>query len=421
MIARARARLAWVLLAAGGLIAGWMVWVGEVHTQWEDIAHYRMMEWQGAGPARESGLVQIKIQDLSDEAWPWPHLDYAILLHALAPFQPEVLALDLPLEYPDTLHPVYERQLSRQMKSFRDVVLAAKPSLETRPNQVPPGVEPLSESGISFRLPFAGSARWPIESYQGNNRISLSATTGVESGRVPLIFRLGRSLVPAFPLVIYGKSIGVYWPHCEWQPGEDIILRDYQKAVLARIPVDIQGRLRMVPSRLLPPPLEVEFYTAVLSAEQIHNEARPLFDLNKMRRQLVLVSMEHPDTVTPVVTPDGMAYPGGIQAHVLQQLLLRETREFAPPLVGFVLLLAAAVMATWAGQLDQTLQALLGLGGLLFFLALDSAFSLFVLKMTLPLGAVLTAIASSWLLAFTWRGLLDWDASKNTTPDVQST
>jgi hypothetical protein len=401
----ARSRIAFVVLAALGWIAGWAVWTSEVHQDWEDRMYFQLMELRPARPAPDTGLVHIPIEDMTDQPWPWPHLDYAILLHALAPYQPEVLALDLPLEHSDLLYPVYERQLARQMRAFRDVVLAARPSLMVLPTPAPPGLEPIPTRGFTGNLVTMGSARWPLESYWSNTRISPVAVTGSDEGRVPLVFQWGDGVVPAFALAIYGKSIGAYWPHCELYPGDSLILRDYQKSVLARIPVDNRGRMRLLPAKQVPLPKRVEFYTAILSAEQMHHDTTPLFDLNLIRRQVVLVTREHPDAAGPAAVPEGPATPGAITARTLQQLLLRTHANGLPAPVCLILILASAVLATWAGSLTRMAHYGGALAGAVFFLAVDTWLCLALLDLTLPLGSLLTALLTSWLLAFSWTAL----------------
>lgn len=415
LLAGARSRIAYVVLAAVGWAMGWAVWTCDLHTGWEDKMYTRIMEAQPAPPARNTGVIHVKIQDMTDQPWPWPHLDYAILLHAIAPYQPEVLALDLPLEHPDTLQAVYERQLARQMKAFRDVVLAARPSIEPLPTPAPPGLEPIPTQGFIGNLVAMGSARWPLETYWSNTRISPAAVTGSEIGRVPLVFRWNDAVVPSFPLVIYGKTIGAYWPHCELIPGEYLILRDYQQTVLARIPVDTAGRMRLLSLKQVPAPKEVEFYSAILSSEQMHHGARPLFDLNLMRRQVVLVTREHPETASPAELPQGPASPGSITARVLQQLLLREHENTLPAPVCLLLVLACAVLATWAGSLPNLKHSLGALLGALFFLAVDIWLSFALLEVTVPAGAFITALLGSWLLALVWTSL-----PSSTTPTSTS-
>jgi hypothetical protein len=401
----ARSRIAFVVLAALGWTAGWAVWTSEVHQDWEDRMYFQLMELRPARPAADTGLVHIPIEDMTDQPWPWPHLDYAILLHALAPYQPEVLALDLPLEHSDLLYPVYERQLARQMRAFRDVVLAARPSLMVLPTPAPPGLEPIPTRGFTGNLVTMGSARWPLESYWSNTRISPVAVTGSDEGRVPLVFQWGDGVVPAFALAIYGKSIGAYWPHCELHPGDSLILRDYQKSVLARIPVDNRGRMRLLPAKQVPLPKRVEFYTAILSAEQMHHDTAPLFDLNLIRRQVVLVTREHPDAAGPAAVPEGPATPGAITARTLQQLFLRTHGNGLPAPVCLILILAVAVLATWAGSLTRMAHYGGALAGSVFFLAVDTWLCLALLDLTLPLGSLLTALLTSWLLAFSWTAL----------------
>lgn len=379
-----------VLAALAGLAVGAATWVGGLSQRVEDALALHVLE--GARPpARDPGLVRVVIDDLADQPWPWPKLDYAILLHALAPYEPEVLALDWPLDLPDVEPGVYERQLARQMKAFRGIVLAARPWQASVGSA--PLLEPIPTEGSLRHIPRLQGASWPAV---GSADVRVSPLAVTSGPRVPLLLRYENRVIPAFPLAVYGKWLGAYWPHCTARPGRDITLRDYQNQRLARIPVDASGALRPIPASRLPEVPRVEFYSAILSAEQMHQQQEPLFDLNRLRRCLVLATVEHPAAASPGT--DGL-FPGEHTAHALLQLMTRSHWEPAPLPGAAAILVAVAVLMAWAGSLQSCLHAGTALGGGLLFLAADTWFFLRFFDVQLPWVAAAAAGLTAWALA----------------------
>lgn len=380
-----------MLAALAGLAVGAAAWAGGLAQRAEDALALRVLEGARA-PARDPGMVRVVVDDLADQPWPWPKLDYAILLHALAPYEPEVLALDWPLDLPDVEPGVYERQLARQMKAFRGIVLAARPWRESA-GEAPP-LEPLAVTGNSGRIPRLDGASWPRLGGAEARTSPLSAASGQ---RIPLLLRQDGQVVPAFPLAVYGKWLGAYWPHCTAHPGRDIILRDYQNRRLARIPVDASGALRPIPASRLPAVPRVEFYSAILSAEQMHNQQAPLFDLNRLRHCLVLATIEHPGATA--AGADGL-FAGERTARAVLQLMTRAHWEPAPFPAAAAIVAVSALLMAWAGSLRPFPHALAALGAGLLFLAVDTWFFLRFFDVQLPWLAAATAGSAAWALAF---------------------
>jgi hypothetical protein len=380
-----------LLAALLGLGVGAGVQGSGLTHRWEDWLALAVLE--GARPpTRDPGLVRIVADDMADQPWPWPKLDYAILLHAIAPYEPDLLALDWPLDLPDVGNEVYERQLARQMKAFRGIVVSAR-AWEVSRETVPPQ-DSITVEGQVERLPALEGASWPRLEGAEARRAPLVLGS---SGRAPLLLRLGDTVVPSFPLAVYGKWLGAYWPHCKARLGRDIVLRDYENKFLARIPIDADGALRPVPASRLPAVPRVEFYTAILSAEQMHNQKAPLFDLNRLRHSLVLATIEHPDAVS--LGADGL-FAGERVARILLQLMTRAHWEPVPAPTYWAILAGAAVLMAWGGLLRSAWHALMALAGGLAFLAVDTWFFLRFFDLQLPwVGAAVAGICA-WGVAF---------------------
>lgn len=389
--------LAAALGVTGGMLAAW----SGVLQAWEDRTAQRLAASAPAGPQREPGLVQIVLEDLADEAWPWAHLDYAILLHAIAPYEPEVLGLEWPLHHRDAAQEVYERQLARQMKAFRGVVIAA-PALAGGTPPAGTESEALEVEGDASRVPAPGSWALPQPAYRNGPAVVPLAIEPARAGRVPLVLRQGERVVPNFPLAVYGKWLGAYWPHSTLRPGAELVLRDFQKRVLVRVPVDATGALRLRPATRLPQPARIEFYTAVLSAEQMHNQQQPLFDLNRLRHNIVLATRAHPEAAVPARSG---AYPGDLAAQAVVQLMTRQHWKDCPAWAVALMLTAAGLLMAWAGALPRTGHAVAGwLAGIVLAVA-DTWFFIRFFDLQLPLAAALVAGTLAWAASLAWQAL----------------
>lgn len=361
----------------------------------------RNLAWRvaaGSPAPRDSGLVRIVINDLSDQSWPLPRLDYAILLHALMPYEPELLALDWPLDLSETHGDIYNGQLLRQMKAYRGVVATARIWRDDLPDNSPPQ-DTLAVKGSLDHIPRLSGVRWPDPSLWPALRASpLSAG---EHDRLPLIFRQGDAVVPAFPLAVYGRWLGAYWPHCTVQPGREIVLRDYYRQRLARIPIDLTGALHLLPEHRLPPAQEVEFYTAILAAEQMRQNQTPLFDLNRLRHNLVLATIEHPEAVAPV----GEEFVGARLSRALRQMISRVYVQPAPVAVGIALIAISTLLMAWAGTLPLLRHAVVSWLAGAGFLVFDGWFFLRFFDLEIPWLAALIGGTAAWAAAVTLSSL----------------
>lgn len=164
-----------------------------------------------------------------------------------------------------------------------------------------------------------------------------------------------------------------------------------------------------MPLQYRPPTLRqpgIEFYLAVIAAEQIRNGDEPAFNLREVRHQILLLGPDAPGTFEPVNTPLGPASPVRVQAQALQNLFDHNYQRPPGALALFILLLAAAGLA---GQFALVRNIATSLS--LLSLQITTLFCIVCLLLEqsalwLPLAGLILASATAWLAGRAiWHGL----------------
>jgi CHASE2 domain-containing sensor protein len=283
--------LPWIgMLLCVGLSA--LLWQSRLLDHWD----YRLLHYyqQLQPPLPEQALKLVTIQKTGDQTWPWSSLDYAILLNTLGPFAPSVVALDLPLEDGDPLYPIYDIQLANQMARFPSIILSKTGHL--------PLPAPLQASAV------IADSRW-LQSPSGKLH------------KVPLAVFQEDTWQPCFSLQTAASHLGADWNKSSIQPGAFIILRDFQQKVLLRIPVDAECRTLTDQSIFSSRVNATDFYSAIISAEDLRNGGTGSENFHEIRRHIILVGTEAPGTYQPIQGPGGLLPPVYLQYHVISQLL----------------------------------------------------------------------------------------------------
>jgi adenylate cyclase len=323
--------------ALAGLVAGGAFLAGILRPLDEKILDLEQ-RWVVSNPASTAPLLLASVEDLEGSPWPWSRLDFTLVTNALRPFFPRMLAVEIPLDDPDTFFPIYDIQLSGYLKRMNLLTLSAtgSPYGDTAAPPASTPLIPLPEGGADRFYQFK-SGRFPLPLYQDTGAgIGFDNLIRESDGmvrRVPLFFRYGDQLVPSFALEAYAQFLGVYWPGSEVRPGDSVILRGAEKQELARIPLDNEGCLRL---RFRPGPLrspDFECRDIIVSSEQAKRGEPTTLNLREVRDKLVLLGRNNAKIVPPLPTPSGDASPAVIQLNVLRNLFekdyIRETPLWA--------------------------------------------------------------------------------------------
>ena len=392
-----------LIRTAAGALAGCAVFAllaaGLFDPLHERMIDARLRAMPAAAP--DPSIHVIGIRDLAGRGWPWPRLDYALILRAITPFQPAVVALEVPLDGPDTFYANYDHQLAQALERFPRAVLSAA-ALTTRSQSPQPGhLVPLPCPGSVESLPLYQSAFWPSATFARQGQIGPANLVPDRDGlirRAPLVFRFGSQVFPSWALLIYGRHAGVDWKTSEIVPGRSIRLRGPTGEVLRDIPIDRSGALRIRYRPRTQPPAEFEFWNTLLASEQRLNGFPPVVDLPALRQKAVLIGRLEPTIAEALPTPQGDRLPFEIQLEVLQNIYQKDWFRPSPWSWNLPVLLLLGILSALPTGLPDRRAALL----LPFFLLAASAVTLLTDQIIWPWPAfvltILLATGTGWFL-----------------------
>ncbi|MDD5262078.1 MAG: CHASE2 domain-containing protein [Methylacidiphilales bacterium] len=346
----------------------------------------------------EPPVMLVTIQDAGQRGWPWSSLDYAVLMNALGPFHPEVVALSIPLLEGDPVYRVYDIQLGKQIEKLNKVVLSCS------------GAEPNPFSDTTFSSALLKGVPPPdLFSFNGAGlpipEILRQAPVGLNilpvdgnglTKKIPLLALYHNNLTATFLLQVYAEYLKTDWRRSEYSDSE-IILRNSKGRELARIPVDKEGCLMLHYHPDTIHKSAVEFYQAVVASEQVRNGLNPIMNISQAGQKIVLVGAEVPGTYSPVHTPVGKTAPVRVQYQALENLFNRDfTRPLAPPAVLGILLLIG-IFASQAALLRHLPLSLSLLSLAVTLTACGSALLYEHASLWVPAGLIILTASFTWI------------------------
>lgn len=329
-----------------------------------------------------SPILLISIRDLSSRPWPWPRLDYTLLLQALRPVYPQVVAFEIPFHGADTFEETYDRQLATWIGRMRSVVFPAVLLRTDDPQPIPQNLTFIPYRGSIEELPVYHGGFWPLELFAshvhtGASNLSVSRFEPIR--RVPLVFRFKDAqnrehLMPAWILETYAQYLEADLSRSEVLLGERIRLRDKDGKILKEIPIDSQGSITLRFYREIDNVPRYEYGDILMASENIRSLTQRSADLNTFRKKLVVVGREAEGTYEPLETPWKPMPPVHLYLHALHNILndsMIRTPSFF--MVAALLILTAVITVSvpyllgWVRGSLITLMFLIALALLCFF------------------------------------------------------
>jgi CHASE2 domain-containing sensor protein len=286
-------------------------------------------------------VILVTIQDLGQQAWPWPGLDYAVFLNSLAPFKPAVVAIGIPLQAGEADYKIYDLQFGKQIAHLNSVILPAIPLNANHAGDQSFDILPGTAPACLFN---ADSCEIPPAEIAANAKVAPLFIPAAQ--KIPLIVSRQNRIAPTFILQTYAQYLAADWSKSA-AIGDTIILRNAANHELARIPVDSEGCLRPRYQLDTLRAQAAEFYQLVISAEQIRNNFPPIVDLAAISGKILLVGAEAPGTYQPVNTAKGATAPIRTQYQVLKDLF---AANFLRPAPAAWIITALLLISLTAGQ-----------------------------------------------------------------------
>jgi hypothetical protein len=353
-------------------------------------------------------VVYVTIRDISDQPWPWPALDYAILTHTMIPLFPQVVVFEhLPPIREYGSHRVYARQFQTQLDRLNQLITPIRLySSGPQDEPLPRGVFSVATVGNVQALPPYSVGRWPDRLYHRYPAGVITYRPDRDNlvRRVPLVYRFRDRFLPALALEAYCHHRKADWHYSGVVLGRHVLLRDDEGRELERIPIDSEGCLVLLPAVEEEPVKDMEFYSVILASEQRRHGTTLSLDLSPFRNGLVVVGRDANETYQPLSTIMGTLSAGELTARVLEQLV---DRRWLRPLGLYELSVLTLLLVSFSGFLAlihkwQLGNVALPLGGVVLLLLTWFA-GREGLWLT-PL-CLLPAWAGGWAIGWMWRDI----------------
>lgn len=364
---------------------------------WDDASKEWQISWYASQGAQGVALVHvITFQDDGTNPFPPQRLDYALVMNAIAPVSPKVVALAVPLNGDDTVFPMHDQQLDLVARKFHQVIVAVEQSGQLS-LPTPPKLLALQGKALS-EVPALQVAEWPgrgaVHMVPAPRAFSPDADGVLR--QIPLLFRFEEKLYPSFGLVTAGAAQDVDLLKGTVTAGSTIVFPKNSSKDLHQIPVDAAGRLRLS----TPVKAGIHRYDAWDVIEKREKFLRGELDQEpfpEFRGGVVLIGLESKEYYPPLRTSYGEITSLQLQAQNILQLMNGGLSvDLADGLVivwmllsGFGMVLLAANGKGWLGLPLSLLLAVLP------FLLVKSLVPL----VTLLVGTV-TAFVSALVLRF---------------------
>ncbi|MEM9399722.1 MAG: CHASE2 domain-containing protein [Verrucomicrobiota bacterium] len=270
------------------------------------ILDYQQRHSRASFAEADTPLIYVAIEDLSYQDWPWPRLDYAMILEAMRPSYPRVIAFDIPFHGQDTFSQDFDAKFARVLDRMRSVILPATALQMKNYGSDPTNIITIPFRGSARQIQQYNSTLWPLDTFSQRSNIGFSNITPAVNNtvrRLPLVFRYHSKLVPSWLLLCYSEFIGADLQKSEVLPGQYIILRDAERNVLGELPLDQKGRMLLRFYKIDPPITNYEFNDVILASQSPDPIAIAGVNMLGLRDKLVLIGRNAEGIFEPLNTP----------------------------------------------------------------------------------------------------------------------
>lgn len=305
-----------------------------------------LIDWRQTLSARplppQDNLALIAIDHIpNDRPWPWPRLDYALLLHSLlpsvTPYSPQSVVFEMLLNDRDTEYSSFDAKFGDIVDRYGRVVFAGAVLQRAGNDPAPKNLTVITCAGNLTKLPLFNSLFWPLDTFAGSSAVGISNLQADSSDvirRVPLVFRFEKQTTPSLALQAVAMRLGADWKKSEVRLGEFIFLRNSQGALLRSIPIDDQGRLYLRARMGQPEWPKFSFDNVFVYADQlVHGETVDGDFFRKIHQRQVWVGRTDQIEMQPLFTPAGRTTPVEVQMTIVSQILQNDFVQPVHPLI----------------------------------------------------------------------------------------
>ena len=434
LVNRRRARVAawlglvWAVLVSLFLFGGLFDTVEERLLDWETT-------WIASAPAPSdrNAYALVSIDRVpSDRPWPWPRLDYAILLRGILPEHPRSVVFEMLMHDEDPRFTTFDDKFGSLIRQCGTgaVVLAAA-ALQTDGKTPPPETavsipvaggqkEAIAADQAAGKKPGPtryGSLFWPVQTFSSEATVGISNLGPDGDGvvrRIPLFFRVRDKVLPSLSLAAAASRIGADLTQSEVRPGPagEVVLRDASGRELRRIPVDASGALRL---RLRSPGLaavttRINNDDFVLATDRLERGLPPEAPVADLAGRQVWVAATDPTVSKPLLTAVGLRAPVEIQMAATAQIVRGDFLHPIPKPLAALLFLVTGTVLAYAARRFHFGRAITLVAVTLASIAAVSLVAVALADVVFPLvalGVLGTGVILSGLAAGAWEVEID--------------
>ncbi len=341
-----------------------------------DPAEEALLDWDQkciASTAPGDGFALVAISRVpSDRPWPWPRLDFALVMRGLLPQMPQGVVFDPLLHDKDPRFSAFDQSFARLVDQAGYAVFAAAALQPPDGAPLPDGAVTLGDGGRKPHLPVFGSLLWPIATFAEGHPVGVanfSTEAGQPVRRLPLVFRVKDRLLPSLALAAAASRLGADWTKSDFHPGGEIVLRDAAGKALRHIPVDDEGRLRLRYRNPGFQPLKIPYDDFLVYVDQLERGVAPAVDLERFSGRQVWIGLTDPEAADMKDTILGRQPAVELQMQATAQIVRGEFLTSVPrPLVAFLFLVTGPLLACAAQRLPLARAVLFvaGVAGAIF-------------------------------------------------------
>lgn len=271
-------------------------------------------------PLVENDLALVEINEIpAARGWPWPRLDYAILLRSLLPYNPQGIVFEMLLHERDTQYSAFDARFAGTVRNMNEVVFAAAGLSAKEDQPVPNNLDSIPATNVDpYEMAQYHSLLWPLPAFAENSRVGLNnllPPSSQQPRRIPLVFWYNGQIVPSLALQAAGSRLNISWALSEVVMGDAIYMRDGNGVLQRTVPIDQEGRLFMRYRPNFPASWTATFDNVPLYARVAETGGEPEQNLREVKDRLVFVGRT--DTPTFKAIP-GLVHPtSNVQVQML--------------------------------------------------------------------------------------------------------
>jgi adenylate cyclase len=278
-------------------------------------------------PPQEPPMALVEINEVSsEEPWPWPRLDFAVLLREIARIHPRSVVVEPLLYEREARFAAFDDTFRSVLSRFHAITFSAAALLSEEGQSPGPALWPLPSRGpVAGRFPRYTSLWQPPEGLPEGCRVGISnleADTRTRFRSLPLVFFVRDRFYPSLALVAAAMELqaDLARSHVEISSGV-VVLCDAQGRVLRRIPVDEQGRLRLRFSSWRAPIPRLPYRELLVATNPMVERGSFPSELKPFPGRQLWIGLTDPSLVHWLRTPQGDLPPVEVELRAAAQIV----------------------------------------------------------------------------------------------------